>query len=384
MIIFVKNIDLIIAINTRLLQKDKLDGIGWFAYESLKRIVMQHPEYQFIFIFDRKYDKQFIFSSNVKPVVIPPPTRHPYLINFWFERSIPYILKKFKADLFVSPDGWLSLRTKVPSVAVIHDLNFEKYPEYLPKIYSKFYRKFFPAFASKAIRIATVSEFSKADIVQRYKVLPEKIDVVYNGCNTDYKPVSAEIKQFIYDRYHLNAPYFVFVSSLHPRKNLINLFKAFDLFKKSSGSSVKLLIIGNKMWWSNEMEQTFQAMEFRDAVVFAGRLSTKELNQAIGSALAMVYVSFFEGFGIPLVEAFNCGTPVITSNITSMPEIAGDAAIYADPFSVESIANAMILIEKDNRLREELIVKGHKQKLLYSWDKTAELLWNCIEKALNK
>lgn len=370
-----------IAVNTRLLIPNP-DGIGWFAYESLKRIVVSHPEHEFIFIFDRKYDPQFVFSDNVKPVVIPPPTRHPYLINFWFEHSIPYILKKHKADLFVSPDGWMSLNTKVPTVDVIHDLNFEKYPEYLPAIYRKFYQKYFPLYAKKAVRIATVSEFSKADIIERYKIAPEKIDVVYNGCNTDYTPVSEEIKQFVSERYNLNAPYFVFVSSLHPRKNLINLLKAFDLFKEKSNSQVKLLIIGKKMWWSEEMENTFQQMKFGESVVFAGRLSTLELNQAIGAALAMVYVSFFEGFGIPLVEAFNCGIPVITSDITSMPEIAGDAAIYADPFSVESIADAMIKIASDEHLRETLIQKGNERKLLYSWDKTAELLWNCIEKAL--
>ncbi len=373
---------MIIAINTRLLQKDKLDGIGWFTYESLKRIVTFHPEHEFIFIFDRKYDKQFIFADNVKPVVIPPPTRHPYLINFWFEYSIPYLLKKYKADLFISPDGWLSLKTKVPSVTVIHDLNFEKYPEYLPPVYRKYYQKYFPKYAKKALRIATVSEFSKEDIVERYNVSPEKIDVVYNGCNTDYKTVSEEMKQFVSDRYNLNAPYFIFVSSLHPRKNLINLFKAFDSFKNKTGSPVKLLVVGKKMWWSEEMENAFQQMSFRDSVVFAGRLSTVELNNVIGSALAMVYVSFFEGFGIPLVEAFNCGTPVITSNITSMPEIAGDAAIYADPFSVDSIADAMIKMASSDQLRENLIQKGNERKLLYSWDRTAELLWNCIEKAI--
>jgi glycosyltransferase involved in cell wall biosynthesis len=370
-----------IAVNARLLIPNP-DGIGWFAYESLKRIVTSHPEHEFIFIFDRKYDRKYIFSKNVIPVVIPPPTRHPYLINFWLEYSLPFVLKKYKADLFVSPDGWLSLRTKVPSVAVIHDLNFEKYPEYLPDIYRKFYQKLYPRYARKAIRIATVSEFSKNDLIKRYHLSPEKIDVVYNGCNTEYKPVSESEQKKVLTDYHINSPYFIFVSSLHPRKNLVNLFKAFDLFKSRKPSDIKLFIVGKKMWWTSEMESAYQTMHFRDDVVFAGRLGTSDLNRVIGSALAMVYVSFFEGFGIPLVEAFNCGTPVITSNITSMPEIAGDAAIYADPFSVDSIAEAMNTVASDKQLRENLIQKGNERKLLYSWDKTAELLWNCIEKAM--
>lgn len=372
-----------IAVSARLLRPNP-DGIGWFAYESLKRLVISHPEHEFIFIFDRKYDRKYLFAKNVIPVVIPPPTRHAYLIKFWLEFSLPYVLKKYKADLLVSPDGWLSLRSKVPSVAVIHDLNFEKYPEYLPDIYRKLYQKLYPRYARKAIRIATVSEFSKKDIAERYHVSPDKIDVVYNGCNTDYKPISEAEQKKVQTDYQINSPYFVFVSSLHPRKNLVNLFKAFDLFRSRSSFGIKLFIIGKKMWWTNEMESAYRTMRFKNDVIFAGRLDTPELNRVLGAAMAMVYVSFFEGFGIPLVEAFNCGTPVITSDVTSMPEIAGDAAIYADPFSVESIANAMNKIASDEQLRKTLIQKGHERKLLYSWDKTAELLWNCIEKAMQQ
>ncbi|HEY8401636.1 MAG TPA: glycosyltransferase family 1 protein, partial [Cytophagaceae bacterium] len=108
-----------IAVNTRLLLKDKMDGIGWFAYESLKRITRQHKDHQFIFIFDRPYAEEFIFSDNITPVVIGPPARHPFLFYIWFEYSIPSVLKKYKPDLFFSPDGWLSLSTDVKSLAVI-------------------------------------------------------------------------------------------------------------------------------------------------------------------------------------------------------------------------------------------------------------------------
>ena len=119
-----------IAVNTRLLIKNKLDGIAWFTLETFKRICKQHPEHEFIFIFDRKYSNEFIFAKNITPVVISPPTRHPLLIWFYFEYSIPYILKKINADIFISPDGWLSLKTKLPQLAVIHDLNFHYYPEF--------------------------------------------------------------------------------------------------------------------------------------------------------------------------------------------------------------------------------------------------------------
>ena len=116
-----------IAVNTRLLLKGKLEGIGWFTYESFKLIVRSHPEHEFFFIFDRKFDKEFIFSDNVTPIVVGPPARHPILHFIWYEISIPRILKKIKPDIFISPDSYLSLSSKYPDLIVIHDLNFEHF-----------------------------------------------------------------------------------------------------------------------------------------------------------------------------------------------------------------------------------------------------------------
>ncbi len=371
-----------IAVNTRLLLKNKLEGIGWFSYETLKRITVQHPEHEFIFIFDRKYDKSFIFSDNVTPVVIPPQARHPVLFYLWFEYSIPYILKKTGADIFVSPDGYLSLSTNVPSLAVIHDLNFEYYPKDLPWAPRKHFRYYFPKYARKAKRIATVSEYSKNDIATKYGVNPEKIDVVYNGANPNFKPVNETEKKIVQDKYTNGSPYFVFVGALHPRKNLVNLFKAFDLFKSSDKNNTKLLIVGEKQYWTDEIKATYEKMDFRDGVIFSGRLRLEELTKVVGSALALTYVSYFEGFGIPIVEAFYAETPVLTSNVTSMPEIAGDAALIIDPFSVESISNAMTQISSDKNLRKSLVEKGKKRAELFSWQKSADLLWGAIEKLL--
>ena len=148
-----------IAVNTRLLIKNKLEGIGWFSYETLKRITRAHPEHQFYFLFDRPFDESFVFGSNVTPIVIRPQARHPILFYLWFEKSIPRALKKINPDLFMSTDGYLSLSTTTPSLPVIHDLNFEHYPEQLPFLVRKYYKHYFPRFARKAARIATVSEF---------------------------------------------------------------------------------------------------------------------------------------------------------------------------------------------------------------------------------
>jgi glycosyltransferase involved in cell wall biosynthesis len=371
-----------IAVNTRLLLKNKLEGIGWFTYETLQRITQQHQEHQFYFIFDRKYSEEFIFSDNITPVVISPQARHPFLYYVWFEHSIPRVLRKLKPDLFFSPDGYLSLKSNVKSMCVFHDLNFEHYPGDLPFFERKYYRHFFPKYAHKAKRIATVSEYSKHDIVKQYNVSSDKIDVVYNGANEGFLPLPESEKQKVRDQFTRGNPYFIFVSALNPRKNLVNLFKAFDNFKEQKSSPIKLLVVGEKMFWTNEIRTSYEKMKFRDEVIFSGRLDFKDLQRALASALALTYVSYFEGFGIPIVEAFYTGTPVITSNVTSMPEVAGDGALFVDPFSVQSITDALIQISENESLRQSLIEKGKIRGKEFTWQKSADRLWASIEKTV--
>lgn len=164
-----------IAVNTRLLLRGKLEGMGWFSFETLKRLTQNHPEHQFIFIFDRPYAQEFIFSDNITPVVAGPPARHPFLFYIWFDFQIPRLLKKYQADLFLSPDGYLSLRTDIPQLAVIHDISFIHRPDDLPWLKRRYYNWFFPRFARKAKRIATVSNYSKEDIVRSFQIEPKRL-----------------------------------------------------------------------------------------------------------------------------------------------------------------------------------------------------------------
>jgi glycosyltransferase involved in cell wall biosynthesis len=168
---------------------------------------------------------------------------------------------------------------------------------------------------------------------------------------------------------------------LHPRKNLGNLFKAYDLFRSKSSQPVKLVITGARKWWTKEIETVYSNLAFKNDVIFTGRLDLLQAKDVMGAALALTYVSYFEGFGIPIVEAFKCGTPVITSNVTSMPEVAGNAALTVDPFSPEDIASAMGNILYDKELRDKLIERGHERAKLFTWDVSARLLWNSIEKS---
>lgn len=373
-----------IAVNTRLLLKDRLDGIGWFTYETLKRITQQHKEHEFIFIFDRKYSDEFIFSDNITPIVIPPQSRHPFLWYLYFEWSITYILKKHKPDLFFSPDGWISLRSNVKTLDVIHDINFEHNPEHLPYFFRKYYLHYFPKFAKHAHRIATVSEFTKKDIIDKYGISSNKIDVVYNGSNEKYKPVSEQIKADTRSKYTQNSEYFLFIGTISKRKNLFNLLRAFDKFKTTANNNTKLLIIGSIMWNSKELDDVLKLLKYKTEVIFAGRASDDELTNIISSSLAMVYPSFFEGFGIPILEAMYSEVPVITSNVTSMPEVGGDAVLYVEPNSVDSITNALIRIQNEPLLRNELLEKAKIQRQKFTWQKTADRLWNSIEKCVSE
>jgi glycosyltransferase involved in cell wall biosynthesis len=370
-----------IAVNTRLLLNGRMDGIARFTDETLRILTRRHPEHQFDFYFDSKYDEQYIYNSNVHPVVIYPRARHPFLFLAWFEASLPFHFARIKPDIFLSPDGFLSLASNVKSVSVIHDLNFEHYPEDIPFFMRKYYSQMFPRFARKANRIATVSEYSKSDIVKTYHIDPSKIDVVYNGAGSIFKPLQSAEKQQTRELFSQGREYFFFIGTLHPRKNLVNLFKAFDQFKQSDTRGIKLILAGARMWWTDEIRLAYEGMVFRDEVIFTGRITDEELAMLMASALALTYVSYFEGFGIPILEAFQCDTPVITSNVTSMPEIAGNAAIFIDPFSITSISEAMLKVSSDNDFRQKLIVAGQEQRKKFSWEYTAEKLWESIEKA---
>ncbi len=373
---------MIIVVNTRLMLKNRLEGIGWFTFETLKRITVNHPEHQFVFLFDRPFAKEFIFSGNITPVVISPPTRHPILWYFWFEFRIPAILKKYKADLFLSTDGYLTTRSIVPQLPVMHDLNFIHRPKGLPWAISKYYNIFFPQYAVIARRIATVSAFSKKDISETFKINPDKIDVVYSGYNHLYSPVAEDDQAIVRNRITGGIRYFLYVGALHPRKNIEGILLSFDEFKLMSGSSVKLVIAGGRMFKTGKIFRIYSKMKFRQDVIFTGRISNEELRLILGSALALVFVPFFEGFGLPLIEAMGAGVPVICSNTTSLPEVGGDAVLYANPAKTSDIAAAMQRINIDEILRSQMIQKGMIRKDIFNWDRTADLLWKSIEKAV--
>jgi glycosyltransferase involved in cell wall biosynthesis len=368
-----------------LLLKDKLEGIGYFTLKNLERLTKNHPECEFVLFFDRPYDKEFVFADNVTPVVIPLPTRHPMLWHIYFEILLPIYIRLYKIDIFFSTEGYIPTRGKTPKLCTIHDINFEHEKTYIGnKIYQRYMEYFTPRFAKSANAVLTVSNFSKQDLVTTYSLEENKIFVVESSANEEYKTYSEEENQKTKEKYSNSCPYFYFVGSLQKRKNLTNLFKSFDIFKSKTQSNVKLLIVGSRKWWKGEIEDTFNAMRFKDEVVFTGRLPLEEVNRIASASIGLVFVSFFEGFGVPPLEAYRSSTAVITSNTSSMPEVAGEGAILVNPYNEIEICEAMIKLYEQPLLRENLIAKGQEQAKKYSWDKTAELVWNAIEQVMKK
>lgn len=369
-----------IAVNTRFLLSDKMEGFGWYTFEIVRRLVTQHPEHEFIFFFDRPYDPRFIFGQNVTPVILRPQARHPLLFRFWFEVAVKRALEKHRADVFFSPDGYLSLGSTVKQVGVIHDINFEHNPLDIPKRARNYLRAYFPKFAQKADHIITVSDYSKQDISATYSISKKKITAIWNGASDAFRPLSETDKKKVEETYTQGAPYLLFVGAIHPRKNIKRLIQAFIWMKENDPTnSYKLVIAGSALFSSMQFDLGISE-KWKSEILFTGHLPLSDLARLMGGATIFTFVPYFEGFGIPLVEAMKTGTPILSGSETSLPEVAGDAALYCDPFDTTDITEKMTQLCNDPVLRTTLSEKGLKRAQLFSWDQSAEQVWEVLEK----
>ncbi|MDQ2795315.1 MAG: glycosyltransferase family 4 protein [Bacteroidota bacterium] len=376
-----------LAVNTRfLLPGGHLEGIGRFTFETLRHLVAQHPDVTFHFLFDRAYDARYLLGPNVVPHVLLPPARHPFLFVAWFEGAVALWLARHRPAAFLSPDGFTTLHTSVPRVTVLHDLAFEHFPLDVGLLQRQYYHYFTPRFARASAQLVAVSEATKADIVQTYGIAPAKISVAYNAPADWFRPLPAAEQVAVRQQFSLGKPYFLFVGALQPRKNLANLLRAFDQFKTGPGTAdAQLLIVGRKAWKAGPILDAYQQLHHQSAVHFTGRVSDEELAGLYAAALATVYVPYFEGFGIPIVEAQASGCPVLTSNVSSMPEVAGPGgALLASPLDVASIAAGLARLWHEPALRQQLVAQGHANLGRFSWSRSAEVLWQVLEKAMGE
>ncbi len=372
-----------IAINIRLWLPGKMDGIGFFTAETVRRMVEAHPEHEFLLLCDRQVALDWALPSHARQVVLRPPARHPILWYLFFEWSVTSLLRRENVDLFLSTDGWMSLRTRVPTLTVIHDVNFEHAGNYLRPVYQWYMKYFFPRFARKATRVATVSQFSKQDIASLYHLDDSKIDVVHNACRALYHPIGEEQQQAVRQQYAQGCPFFLFIGTVSLRKNLPNMLRAFDLFKQSDATGMKFIVAGNRFGKQKELDAVLDKMTHKESVIFLGRTAQEVLALLLPSATALMFVSYFEGFGVPILEGYQSHTPVITGNTSSMPEIAAGGALLCDPANIEQMADMMARVTHDEELRNTMITRGERRLKDFSWDTAAQLLWDSLMQTYN-
>jgi glycosyltransferase involved in cell wall biosynthesis len=372
-----------IAISARMLYEVPDNGISRYTYEVVKRLTVNNPSHKFILIFDRKFSDSLLFSQNTEGIVLSPATRHPLLWYYWHEFQLPGLLKKCGADLFLSPDGILSLHSDVPSIPVIHDINFYHRPFDVPLHISLYYRHFFRKFAKKATRILTVSEFSKEDISSYLKIDKTLIDVSYNGVSEYFRPEPGNEQGKSMLTLTGGDPYFLFVGNFSPRKNIPGVINAFNHFRSTSDFKHKLVLTGGKLYLNNETNRLIKNSPWKADIILTGSVIHEELKNLYSGATALLFVPWFEGFGIPAAEAMSCGTPVILSNTTSLPEIGGSAALFVNPGNTSEISNAMTRVVTDDILREGMRIRGMNEAGRFTWDKCAESVWQSISKAMS-
>ncbi|MBN8679598.1 MAG: glycosyltransferase family 4 protein [Chitinophagales bacterium] len=368
-----------IAINTRFLQSGQLEGFGWYTHEITRRMVLAHPEVDFLFISDRPIEEEFLYGPNVQALVLPPRARFGPLFFCWFEWSVRRALIKHRADVFFSPDSMCSLFSRVPVAMTCHDLVPLHFPGQIPWIHRYYILYFLPRFLRRAEKTITVSNYVRQDIVQTCRISENRVQAIYNGCREGFKPLQEFEKVAVQQQFSKGEPFFFYAGAIHPRKNIHRLIKAFDLFKSESNASHKLLLAGRFAWQTGEVRDAWEAAEHRNDILFLGYMPEEDLYRLTAAATALTYVSISEGFGLPMLEAMYCDTPVMAANASCLPEIAGDAALLVEPLSAEHMAQGLKQLASDANLRQALISKGRQQRRLFSWDRAAEEVFQVLK-----
>ena len=377
-----------VAVTARfLLPGGQLEGLGRFTFETLQCLVQQQPHCTFHLLFDRPYDARYLLGPNVVAHVLPPPVRHPLLAVAWYEGAVAYWLRRHRPAALLSPENFSVLNTRVPRAVVVHDLAYRHRPQDVGALWGRYYNYFLPRVARAAQCLVAVSDTTRQDLARQHGLDPGRILLAYNAPARHFAPQPPARQAATREQFSQGQPYFLYVGALQPRKNLLHLLQAFGLFKAAGGAAVadvQLLLAGRAAWQTGPIFTTYQALpaEVQAAVHFTGRVSELELADLYAAALATTYVPFLEGFGIPVVEAQASGCPVLTSSVSSLPEVAGEAAIFCDPYSPTAIADGLARLAGDPALRQHLAAAGLANVQRFSWERSAEVLWQALERAI--
>ena len=294
--------------------------------------------------------------------------------DLWEHFYLPKVLKENRVDVMHGPATLVPLLPAgYATVVTIHDLVAFLFPETIPRKYALYMRWLITRVVKRADRIISVSENTKQDLIQVLGVRPNKITVVHEAAQPGFSPVEdRDLLDKVARRYGIDGPFVYHVGNIEPRKNLVRLIRAFLLMRSRTKRKVKLVITGQKGWLTGRLFKALDGKDLHEDVVFTGYVPHQDLPLLMNAAEAFVFPSLYEGFGLPALEAMRCGTPVVTSNISSLPEIVGKAAVLVDPYDEKSIAAGLQSVVEDQDLRRELSHKGLAQAELFSWEKAAE------------
>lgn len=269
-----------------------------------------------------------------------------------------------------------------PIVVSLHDLVHERYPQFFTRDAALQFRALVPLTVRRAAAVLTISEFSKQDIVRRYCVPPDKVTVTYCAADPAFRPIHDEARlTAIRTSYGTGDRYILCVGNLEPRKNLKTLIAAYVKLRQAGAIRHKLVLVGRKAWYYDGIFAAARDSGYGDDLVFTDYVPHEDLVGLYNAADVFVYPSIFEGFGIPPLEAMACGTPVVTSNTSSLPEVVGDAGVMVDPLDTEALASAIATILSDDALRSRLSARGRERSALFSWEAAARATLDVYRRA---
>ena len=295
-------------------------------------------------------------------------TSTPWRRTIWEQARLPLVARQIEADLIHAPAFVGPLASAVPMVTTIHDLSFIRFP-HLFRPANRLYLKTMTWLSARRSRqLIAVSEHTALETRQLLSVAPEKITVVYHGVDARFQPLPANQVTTFREHRRLPERFVLFVGTLEPRKNLIRLVEAFKL---ADPGETKLMLVGGKGWLYEDLFARVDELGLGETVRFPGYVPNDELVLWYNAATVFAYPSLYEGFGMPVTEAQACGTPVLASSTTSLPEAAGEAALLVDPEDVDAIAGGLRRLLDDEELRRELSDRGREHADAFGWTRTA-------------
>ncbi|MBT4722701.1 glycosyltransferase family 4 protein [Candidatus Falkowbacteria bacterium] len=361
---------MLIGIDASRANKDKKTGVEWYSYHLIQKFKKLDNKNQF-FLYTNKPLKKELGNcpDNFREKLLKWPIPRSWTVG----RLSLEMIKKNKPDLLFVPAHTLPLINPKKSVVTIHDIGFEHFSDAYHWADKLYHRLIIRLIKRSADKIITVSHFSKQDLVKTYNINPEKIKVIWNGYDDEkYRPIEGA-RQKLKEKYNITDPFVLFVGRIELKKNVPRLVEAFAKYKqKYPDDKHKLVLVGVKGLTFPLVEEKIQKYNIEKDIIFPGWVSDDDLPLFHNSAALFAFPSLFEGFGIPIVEAMSCNCPVICSNTTSLPEVAGDATLMFDPENVDEISSRIEQVLQNETVAESLVVKGEQRCKLFSWKKCAE------------